>query len=178
MTIIDSLDPMVHQGVLITYPNTFQIKVLNHDYSKLLKVRGNDPNIERRYLEIRQDPELSQSLKEMYFDKREIFEQIDKELEKIAIILHKIYMKRYVWNKGMYLKLPKEDHIFLTKCHEWHITNRSENKVYLEKIKEFLKDVEYYYVYAIIRRLRKKFYNELLAPLLSPHLFSAIFTEE
>ena len=48
-----NVDPAALQGIIVFAPNNLQYKVLNTEYSELFKIRGNEPSIKYRYLQIR-----------------------------------------------------------------------------------------------------------------------------
>ena len=133
---VNECDHTLLQGVVVFAPNNKQFKILNNMYSNLFKVRGNEPSIKYRYIQVRNDPEMVESLKSLYPIASESFEKYENTLKNIAIAIHKAYVQRYI--KKEFTTVSQEQFKVMKECHFWHSMDRIKNKVFLDKILEIL----------------------------------------
>lgn len=133
---VKATDHTMIQGVVVFAPNNKQFKILNDTYSNLFKVRGNEPSIKYRYIQVRNDPSMVESLKSLYPTASESFEKYENTLKNVAVDIHKAYIKRYI--KKEFTTVSQEQFKVMKDCHNWHSMDRIHNKVFLEKILEML----------------------------------------
>lgn len=145
------LDIHNHQGVILFHKtqNT-QVKLIHPEYMRLYHIRGNNPNIRFRYLELRQDPILKKDFLKMYPLSQDLFLEYENILYQIAKLVRFYYIQRYIKNK--YVTLPKEEYILMKKCHEWYLSNRDENRINVSKVMELLNQEDILSIYKMIRR--------------------------
>lgn len=124
------------QGVIIFAPDNKQYKVLNKDYQGFFNVRGNEPSIKFRYLQIRLDKKQLEMLCYLYQDKEKVFDEYENILYDIVCNIHSNYIQRFI--KKTYITLPKEEFNVLKECHSWHLLDRLKNKVDQNKVMEIL----------------------------------------
>lgn len=132
---VSEIDPLHIQGVIVFSTTTF-CKILNSTYLTLFKVRGNEPSVKFRYLQLRMDPENSKLIYNMYPEHNYHFDKYENIIYNIAKQLYNNYCLRYI--KREFVSVPKDDFDIIKLCHSWHIENRSLNKVSLEKVIEVL----------------------------------------
>lgn len=108
LSYVDLVDPFIRQGVMIytVYENGELncLKILSPKYEDLFSLRGNVSNLDHRYLQF-YGSEETESLKELYPEKAERFDEFDKKLNEICLNMYTGYMNRYV--KKLYVVLPK-----------------------------------------------------------------------
>ena len=68
--------------------------------------------------------------------------------------IHKAYYERFIRNQ--YIKVPPEEFAVIKMCHSFHLENRTENKINLNKVLECLNKQPATNINKMIRR----FYNE------------------
>ena len=153
LTFVDNGDFNYTQGVIVFAPNNLQYKVLTPDYHYLFKVRGNEPSIKFRYLQIRMDKSMNKSLRDLYPDMVDTFDNYENILYNKAKDLYKSYVDRFI--KHIYVTVPSEDYSVIKKCHSWHIENRDKNKINLNKVIDFLNSEQP----TILNRLIKEVLN-------------------
>ena len=128
------------QGVIVFAPNNVQYKIFSKDYAYLYRVRGNEPSIKFRYLQVRQDKEYVKLLKELYPNFTKNFEEYENILLEIAKNINRAYVDRFIRN--LYVSVPQEEYGVIRSCHEWHVNDRSRNKISLSKVIEVLNQQE------------------------------------
>jgi hypothetical protein len=142
------------QGVIVFAPNNVQYKIFSKDYAYLYRVRGNEPSIKFRYLQVRQDKEFVKLLKELYPNFTKTFEEYENILLEIAKNINRAYVDRFIRN--LYVSVPQEEYGVIRSCHEWHINDRSRNKISLSKVIEVLNQQEA----TSLNKMIKRYYLE------------------
>lgn len=120
---VNALDPRMQLGVICSSADGYkQIKLVNSQYKALAKFRGNTPSIRFRYLEVRNDSQLTSGLIELFPEHRTTFIDIEGEIVSCAERLHAIYRRRYVDKEIVHL--PSNEHAVLKACHERYTADR------------------------------------------------------
>lgn len=92
-------------------------KITNKNYYIKRLVRGNEPNIAMRYLQLKNVENFSsKDLVQIIPEKREIFEKIEANIFNTQKILYSHFLYRYI--NGNYLRIPKIELIILDKIFE------------------------------------------------------------
>jgi hypothetical protein len=134
---VQEVDPHHSPGVIVFAPGNQQFKILNDQYRKLFQVRGNEPNILFRYLEVRMDPEVKKTLEYLYPDSIEAFVEYENYIYSLAKDIFQIYKSRFM-NGNRLKKSPPQEFRVLYECHEWHKENRTNNRVTRQKVTEVI----------------------------------------
>lgn len=147
----DNVNIHTHQGVILFHKTrNLQLKVYSHEYNKLFKLRGNNPNIRFRYLEVRKDPDTKNEFVGLYPFYEDMFLEYENILYQLAKLIRYYYIQRYIKNK--YVTLPKEEYILMKKCHDWYLLDRTSNKINVAKVLDILNHEEALAMYKMIRR--------------------------
>jgi hypothetical protein len=121
------------QGIIIfDTKNNLQYKVENDEYSNLSNLRGNEPSIKFRYIQLRIDSDKLSIFKNLYSEYIPKFEEYENRIYEICQKIYKAYVTRFI--KREYIQVPKEEFYVLSKAHKWHLENKDNNKVDLNKI--------------------------------------------
>jgi hypothetical protein len=153
-----AVDIKVYQGVILFHKTeNRQIKIHSPDYRKFSQIRGNNPNIRFRYLEVRNDPEKKKVLTDLYPIYQDMFLEYENILYQIAKLVRYYYIQRYIKNK--YVTLPKEEYILMKKCHDWYLSDREENKINVTKVFDILTKEDTLALYKMIRRYQMNQYS-------------------
>ena len=140
-----------YQGIVATHKViNKQIKIYNSEYYKFYELRGNNPNLRFRYLELRNDPEKLKMLYFLYPKSADIFDQYEDTLHKISRMIYHFYVNRYI--KNQFITLPKEEFLIMKKCHDWYLTDRQKNRIFSKRVMEFLMEEPPLNLYKMIRR--------------------------
>jgi len=115
------------QGVIVFTNDNRQIKVLKNEYSEWSQVRGNEPSLKYRYLQVRLNPEHNQKLRCLFPSVAEEFNSYEALLYEIAIKIHSLYLERYINKQD--IVASREIMTILRKCHEFYNQNRFTNRV-------------------------------------------------
>ena len=126
------------QGVIIFSPNNKQYKILNKEYLEFFKVRGNEPSIKYRYLQVRMDKYLCNTLYNLYPNTSSKFEEYENILYLIAQNIYSSYVARYI--KKKWVTVAIEEFTVVRKCHSFHEKDRKQNRVTLNKVIEVLNE--------------------------------------
>jgi hypothetical protein len=136
LSYVDKVNCKDLQGVIVFAPDNSQYKILNSDYYDFFKTRGNEPSIKYRYLQIRMDSKQSNMLYSLYPEMADAFDRYEDVLYDKAREIYNSYVSRFI--KKQYTKLPKEEYIVMSQCHEWHVQDREKNKINLNKVIDIL----------------------------------------
>ena len=135
-TYVNNVDHKFKQGVIVFAPNNVQYKIYNNYYQKLLSVRGNEPSIKFRYLQVRMDSENNKTLRELYPEKCDAFDEYENRIYQIAKEIYKAYVDRFI--KKLYVITPAEEFNIIKELHSWHLENRVENRISLDRVIQVL----------------------------------------
>lgn len=118
---IKAINPVIFQGVFVTGKHGFH-KFVNTEYHKLAEVRGNEPNLSKRYLEVRKNPSELRTFLYLYGDSSAEFSNVETSLQKITRNIHSVYMKRFISKE--YAVVDPTRYGVLKKCHSLYLQNR------------------------------------------------------
>lgn len=132
---VNNLDYTKTPGVIVYTPSP--VKILNETYSNLFNLRGNEPSIKFRYLQLRTTPQVEEYIK-LYPTRVNDFSEYEDILSHIAENVHKCYISRFV--KKEFATVPQEQYCIVQQCHEWYKENRTNpfNRVTLAVVKGIL----------------------------------------
>jgi hypothetical protein len=152
-TFIDSeLDIKRCQGVVCFGPNGKQIKVFHREYQHLFRARGNEPSLKFRYLQVRMNSQMSNILYNLYPDMTSTFDEIENTLYDIARVIYRAYVQRFI--KKLYVTVPREEYQVINEAHSWHLSDRENNMVILDKVIEIMNKQPPTNLNHMIRRFR------------------------
>lgn len=138
---VETLDPLVYQGVIAFSPTGEHIKIVNTKYQIYSQVRGNEPSIMFRYLKIRNNVAYNRMMFELYPEHKTGFVSYENSIVKIAKTIHTAYINRFV-NKQQVVVTPEEYRI-VKECHSFHMKDREHNKVTLTLVMSILSMPQY-----------------------------------
>ena len=156
-TYIDNIDIKKTQGVICLTENT-NFKIFNENYYDLFKLRGNEPSINFRYLQIRNQSDLKNKIYQLYPHKIPDFKLYEKYILEIAKELLVYYHDRYVHNK--FLHIPQNEHIIITKCNKWHMKNTKKNIVTINTLLFYLNNHPHNYLNYMIKNYTFRIYKK------------------
>ena len=119
---ISTLNPLFCQGIFVTGPQGFH-KFVNGHYHTYAQLRGNEPNLTKRYLELRKLPSEIQPFLDLYQDSQKTFQAVELSLQKIARNIHIVYMKRFISKK--YAVVDPTRYGVLKKCHSVYLQTQT-----------------------------------------------------
>lgn len=135
--VVNNMNPYRVQGlILFSTTSNNQYKVYNREYLNLFKLRGNEPSIKFRYLQLRTNLQSSNELKKLYPNFSTHFDDYEECLYNIASGIYKAYVERFI-QKQHRLVSPRE-YVIIKQCHGWHLDNKKTNKVSLDKVRDVM----------------------------------------
>ena len=146
------------QGVIIFAPNNKQYKVVNKEYLDLFNVRGNEPSIKYRYLQVRMDKDVVNSLYNLYPSMVHLFEDYENALYAIAQNIYNSYVDRFI--KKKWVTVAAEEFNVIRACHSFHEQDRMQNRISIKKVIEILNQQSPTSLNKMIRRFK----NEKVRP--------------
>ena len=155
---VKNIDIRQKQGVIIFAPNNKQFKVLHEEYLNFFQARGNEPSIKYRYLQIRMDRNLTDTLYYLYPTMIPKFQEYEEVLYLIAQNIYKSYVDRYI--KKKWVNVAVEEYNVMRKCHSFHEKDRKQNRISIKKVIEILNEQSPTTLNKMIRRVQ----NEKVQP--------------
>jgi hypothetical protein len=112
---VSNVDVNKTQGVFLVNKTTLSvIKILNNEYKRLYDIRGNEPSVKYRYLQIRQDPLMVDNIRKLYPSSAKWFDLYENVLKETAIDIFNAYITRYII--GDYINIPFKEYTIMITC--------------------------------------------------------------
>jgi hypothetical protein len=160
----DSIDQLIEyvdkvninnlQGVIIFAPNNKQYQVVNKEYLDLFNVRGNEPSIKYRYLQVRMDKDVVNNLYNLYPSMIHLFEDYENALYTIAQNIYNSYVDRFI--KKKWVTVAAEEFNVIRACHSFHEQDRTQNRISIKKVIEILNEQSPTSLNKMIRRFKNE----------------------
>ena len=151
---VNNIDVRELQGVICFAPNNKQYKILHDEYMHLFKVRGNEPSIKFRYLQVRMKTDTLDTLYYLYPHMSEKFDEIENSIYEIAKNIYTAYVQRFI--KKRFVTMPTEEFIVMKQCHKWHEEDRVKNRINMDKVISVLNEQSPTSINKMIRRFRNE----------------------
>lgn len=142
------------QGVIIFAPNNKQYKIVNKEYLDLFNVRGNEPSIKFRYLQVRMNEETVNNLYSLYPTMTHLFEDYENALYAIAQTIYNSYVDRFI--KKKWVTVAAEEFNVIRACHSFHEQDRKQNRISIKKVIEILNEQSPTSLNKMIRRFKNE----------------------
>jgi hypothetical protein len=150
---VETIDHKRLQGVIVLKDDK-PVKIVNNVYQTFFLVRGNEPSVKFRYLQIRNSDQMVRAIHVLYPEHADEFAEYENILYNAARNIHSCYIRRFI--RKEYSVVSKEEHYIVKECHAWHLNDRANNKVTLEKVLSML-DVQ---SAVFLNRLIKTYKNQ------------------
>lgn len=136
---VNSLSEDELQGVIV-FSGKNHAKIFNENYMDYFNIRGNEPSIKFRYLQLRMDKEKTDKLYALYPRHTDTFEEYENVLYNVSKLVYDAYVQRFI--KKKYVTLPKEQYTIMRSCHSWHLEDRVKHRISLRKVIELMNKQE------------------------------------
>ena len=133
---VDDIDFRIAQGIIIFTPDNTQYKIYNKSYYNYYTVRGNESSIKYRYLQVRLQKDASNIMHFLYPDSSKDFDEYEDSIKEIGKNIYASYIDRFI--RKQYVTVPVEEFNVIKECHSWHIEERLENRISLNKVMDVL----------------------------------------
>lgn len=131
---VEDLDYKKYQGVIVFGPENRQYKIVHYEYQRYQSVRGNESSVRFRYIQVRNDRELVNQLKQLYPDRVNEFNEIEKTINSVISGIYTAYVNRFI--KKQFVTVSKDEFNVVRECHTWHLSNKEANKISIQKVAE------------------------------------------
>lgn len=132
------------------------IKICSDTYIEMKDLRGNNPSVGHRFLELRRHPDKQLKL-EQFFNDELYHEQVKTfklKYERLVTRIHSLY-KNYFINNTKY-ELPKEEYVTIRRIHAWYKEQKSNNIqkpiVSREVVETILNDTPFHCLLRLLKR--------------------------
>lgn len=153
LTYVDqSVDILREQGVVCIHPSGEHVKILNMTYANLLEVRGNEASVPFRYLQLRNNEAMVKKIYDLYPDMTEIFEEYENVLSQISDNIWSAYQRRFIRRETVFV--DQDEFGIMRNCHSWHVEDRQNNRVCIEKVHAVLGEQKPTVLNRLIKKIR------------------------
>jgi len=138
--LISQVDITTSQGLMFINTQTLEaLKVIKDDYIFYALLRGNQPNILYRYIELQQadDSKNVEFFFNLYPEKREEFLNFHQVLGDICVNVYRKYRNRYV--RKQVAIAPQEQFYIMKELHESFITSEKQDIITQDKVCSYIK---------------------------------------
>jgi hypothetical protein len=144
-----------YQGLIFITPEGRTVKMVHHKYMYYSKLRGNNPNILLRYLELQHEgnKDKVKEFVDLYNDQRELFIDFGKVLDDICLNIYTKYRNRFV--RKMVDIAPPEQYQVIKELHSKFLENR-QNIVTPEAVALYVFDMEPTKIYGLFHMYMKR----------------------
>lgn len=151
---VNNIDPKVLPGVILFRDGEVLCKIVNPSYMEMFNIRGNEPSVRYRYLQLRMKPDMVQTISSMYPEFENDFNEYEKIIVEIGKYIHGAYVDRFIFKK--HVVVPQEEFSVIRACHSWHLSDREKNKVTLQVVIDKLNEGLPSNINHMIRRYKEK----------------------
>lgn len=118
------LDSTKSQGIILINSKGDCVKVMKKEYVEAFALRGNQPNVLLRYIELQQkgDPEKVEKYFEMYPEHRDLIIQFTDVMDDICIHIFRKYHKRFI--KKEVAIVPPDMYYVIRELHDGFLKDR------------------------------------------------------
>ena len=148
----NQIDPYRNPGVIVFAPFNKQFKVTTNEYIELFKLRGNQPSLKFRYLQLRTDEFANTRFRYLYPDYVDAFNRCEDELGEISKFIHTSYMNRFIHKQ--YTSVPVPEYIVMQTAHKWFSEDRDNRRVTNRVIYDILNEQNATYLNQMLKRHR------------------------
>jgi hypothetical protein len=127
------------------------IKLSNPHYMMFRNIRGDNPNINIRYLELTRGRCMGDAQKFIDMNARysSRFNKMEDEIRQLCPIVYNYYIGKYVTKRCT--NVPTPEYIAVRYIHQWHIYNRRTNVVTKEKVARLINEMSPSDIWKLIR---------------------------
>jgi hypothetical protein len=110
------------------------IKLSNPHYMMFRNIRGDNPNINIRYLELTRSKNFTRAQMFMDMNARYCnrFSRIEDEIRQLCSVVYNFYVGKYITKRCT--NVPSTEYIAVRYIHQWHVQGRRTNVVTKEKV--------------------------------------------
>lgn len=119
---VQNTSPVLSQGLVAMSPVLGFYKLTSAQYAYFYSLRGNQPNIGLRYIELIKDQGDVQNFVRLYPEFGKVFETIDATLSRVVKRIHNTYIRRFV--KKEFAVLPPQEYEILKACHTKYMSDK------------------------------------------------------
>lgn len=135
---IATTHPADTSGLVVFCPGNLQFKISSTTYMSMFNVRGNQPSVKFRYLQIRTDKAFNNTIRMMYPDNVPQFDEYEQLLHDIARKIHNAYMKRFIHKE--FVSVPTGEFMVIRVAHGWFLADRDNRRVNFMVIRDILNE--------------------------------------
>jgi hypothetical protein len=132
------VQPAYTPGVIVFCPDNTQFRVSSNVYKNMFDVRGNQPSVKFRYLQVRTDNAYNNTIRVMYPDNVSEFDEYEQFIHEISKKIHTAYMNRFIHKQ--YVSVPVGEYQVIRIAHGWFLADREKRRVTINVIRDIVNE--------------------------------------
>ncbi len=135
------IDPSKLQGVILMNEKGECVKVMKHEYVEAFKLRGNQPNILLRYIELQQEgnPIKVETFYNMYPEQKSLISGFTDVIDDICYYVFRKYRNRFI--RKQVSIVPSDLYYIIRELHDSYLKDRT-NIVTPERVSTYILGLE------------------------------------
>ena len=121
------VNPADTPGLIVFCPGNIQFKISNNEYIRMFNIRGNQPSIKFRYLQVRMNRMDNEMIRTMYPNSIHEFNEYERILNDVSKKIHNSYMNRFIHKQ--YVSVPVGEYQVMRIAHGWFLEDRDNRRV-------------------------------------------------
>jgi hypothetical protein len=135
---VESTHPADTSGLIVFCPGNVQFRISSDIYMRMFNIRGNQPSVKFRYLQIRMDQQSNEMLRMMYPDNEVELNEYEQLLHDISKKIHTAYMNRFIHKQ--YVSVPVGEFQVIRTAHGWFLEDRDNRRVTFAVIRDIVNE--------------------------------------
>ena len=137
VSVVNEISPERLQGlIVIREEDASTFKIISKSYKEYAELRGNEPSVRFRYLQIRMDMPSRAKFMDLYPEWISAFDEYEDILYEVVLNLKDAYIRRYI--KKEFITVPNEEFGVIKEIHKWHVEDRVNNHVNADIVRDAL----------------------------------------
>lgn len=140
--LVSQVDITTSQGIMFINTQTLEsVKVIKDDYIFYALLRGNQPNILYRYIELQQGGETKnvEYFFNLYPEKRDDFVNFHQVIQDICVNIYRKYRNRYV--RKQVAIAPQEQFYIMKELHENFISSEKQDIITQDRVNNYVQSL-------------------------------------
>ena len=135
---VNTMNYLEYQGVVLLNPDGTSGKLVNVEYDALDKLRGNEPNVLYRYVQLRWDAPRAAQFRKLYPEHEPSFDKWERVMDHVVRNILRKYIERFINRRTAIL--PPEQYPMLQKLQDLYhqVLKPQKQRVGLEHIWDLL----------------------------------------
>jgi hypothetical protein len=152
---VKNVDPYESQGIIAFRKDKFELfKVINDKYKELSMLRGNNSNLNYRYIQLRKidNVEMLNNFTNL-FSATHNFTEVENNIRELCVYIHHTYYNRHILKNFVFVN--PVFHSILKKIHNWHLQDKKKNICTFNAVYKHISECDANTIFYMIKEWKK-----------------------